>query len=149
MNDIVPDLIGIEKAIKKANFVYIIGNGGSASTANHFANDLVKMCGVKAFSLCANMAIVTAYANDNGYENVFSDQLKVFLTKNDLLITISGSGTSKNIVKAIRVAKQIGVKVYSFPTMKEKKCGMLRIEDIHLQLAHKITTNILRFHLKT
>src|SRR3990170_6268685 len=116
MKDIVPDLIGIVKAIKEANYVYIIGNGGSASTANHFANDLVKMCGVKAISLCANEAIVMAYANDNGYENVFSDQLKVFLTKNDLLITISGSGTSKNIIKAIQYTKKTRAKVYSFPT---------------------------------
>ena len=51
MKDIVPDLIGIVKAIKSADHVYIIGNGGSAATANHFANDLVKMCGVKALSL--------------------------------------------------------------------------------------------------
>jgi len=67
--------------IKKANFVYIIGNGGSASTANHFANDLVKMCGIKAISLCANEAIIMAFANDSGYENVFYRQLKVFLKK--------------------------------------------------------------------
>src|SRR3972149_7623143 len=102
MKDIVPDLIGIVKAIKKAKYVYIIGNGGSAATANHFANDLVKMCGIRAFSLCANEAVVMAYANDNGYENVFADQLKVFLTNHDLLISISGSGTSRNIVKAVK-----------------------------------------------
>ncbi|KKS80888.1 MAG: Sugar isomerase (SIS) [Candidatus Woesebacteria bacterium GW2011_GWC1_43_10b] len=142
MNDIVPDLIGIVKAIKKADFVYIIGNGGSASTANHFANDLVKMCGIKAMSLCANEAVVMAYANDNGYENVFSDQLKVFLTKNDLLITISGSGTSKNIVKAVQVAKKIGAGVYTFPTMRDYKCSMLEIENKHLRLAHDIVKKL-------
>jgi D-sedoheptulose 7-phosphate isomerase len=132
----------IVKAIKKANYVYIIGNGGSASTANHFANDLVKMGGIRAISLAANEAVIMAYANDNGYENVFSDQLKVFLTKNDLLITISGSGTSRNVVKAIEVARKIGAGIYSFPTMKEKKCSMQKIEDIHLQLAHKISTRL-------
>ena len=142
MKDIVPDLIGIVKAIKSANYVYIIGNGGSAATANHFANDLVKMCGIRAISLCANEAVVMAYANDNGYENIFSDQLKVFLTSRDLLITISGSGTSENIVKAIKYAKRIGAKVYSFPTMKDYKCDMLVAENKHLQLVHEIATKL-------
>ncbi len=134
----------IVSLIKDAEFVYIIGNGGSASCANHFVNDLVKMCGIRAISLCANEAVLTAYANDNGYENIFSDQLKVFLTKDDLLISISGSGTSKNIIKAILVAKRIGARIYSFPTMKQKKCSMLEIENIHLQLAHRITTKLCR-----
>lgn len=130
----------IVKAIKNANFVYIIGNGGSASTATHFANDLVKICGVKAVSLCSNEALMTAYANDTGYENVYTGQLKVFFQPNDLLITISGSGTSKNIVNAINY---VGKKnVFSFPTMEEKKCDMLKIEDIHLQLSHRITRHL-------
>lgn len=129
----------IVKAIKKANYIFIIGNGGSASCANHFANDLVKMCGVKAISLCANEAIITAFANDEGYENIFEHQLKVFLNKNDLLVTISGSGTSKNIVKAKRLAKKIGAEVYSFPTMGDLTLSMQQTENKHLELAHKIT----------
>lgn len=134
----------IIKAIKKANYIYIIGNGGSASTANHFANDLVKMGGIKAISLAANVAVVMAYANDNGYENVFSDQLKVFLTSRDLLITISASGTSRNIVKAIQVARKIGAGVCSFPTMKDYKCNMQEIENRHLRLVHDIATKLCR-----
>ena len=128
----------IAKAIKQADYVYIAGNGGSASTANHFANDLVKVCGVKAISLSSNEAIVTAYANDTGYENIFYNQLKVFLKNDDLLITISGSGISKNIVKAIKFANQKGIKACSFPTMKEEKCTMFEIEDLHLKLTHRI-----------
>ena len=123
-----------------ANFVYVIGNGGSASLADHFGCDLVKVGGIKAVSLAANNAVITAYANDNGYENVFVDQLRVFLTSKDLLITISGSGTSKNIVKTIEYAVNIGAKVYSFPTMEELGCGIREAEDEHLQLAHKIVT---------
>jgi|TARA_Y100000310_G_scaffold160800_1_gene160687 D-sedoheptulose 7-phosphate isomerase len=126
--------------IKWADFVYICGNGGSASTANHFANDLVKMCGVGAVSLCANEAIVMAYANDDGYENIFVKQLEVFLTINDLLITISGSGTSPNIVKAKKYARQLLCPVWSFPTMKESNRNMLEVEDYHLQIAHAVTT---------
>lgn len=134
----------LAEAIKKADFVYIIGNGGSASTANHFANDLVKMCGIKAISLCANEAVIMAYANDNGYENIFVEQLKVFLNKDDLLITISGSGKSKNILKAINYAKKNGVKVYSFPTMNELNCDMQEIENEHLRIAHKIAKELMK-----
>lgn len=123
--------------------VYICGNGGSASTANHFANDLVKMCGIKAISLCSNEAVVMAYANDNGYENIFSDQLKVFFEDGDLLITISGSGTSKNILKAIKYVTRFGINnFYSFPTMKDYKCDMQRAEDKHLILVHKVVTEL-------
>ena len=132
----------IVKIIKKANYVYIIGNGGSASCANHFANDLVKMCGIRAISLCANEAIVTAYANDEGYENIFYYQLKVFLKKDDLLITISGSGTSTNITKALKYAKKIGAGVFSFPTMTDFDCSMLEIENKHLRFAHAITAKL-------
>lgn len=128
----------ISKAIKRANFVYIAGNGGSASTANHFANDLVKMCKVRAISLCANEAVVMAYANDDGYENVFYKQLRVFFGKRDLLITISGSGTSANIVKAREYVKRVGGSVYTFPTMKKLHCDMQEVENRHLQLVHDI-----------
>lgn len=128
--------------IRKANYIYIIGNGGSASTANHFANDLVKIAGVKAISLCANEAIIMAYANDNGYDNIFIDQLKVFFKKGDLLITFSGSGKSKNIVKAIKWTQKRG-KVFSFPVMSDFiSCTMQEIEDLHLQMAHTIANNI-------
>lgn len=130
------------ESIQKANYIWIIGNGGSASTANHFANDLVKLCGLKAISLCANEAVVMAYANDDGYENVFYKQLRVFFGKGDLLITISGSGTSKNIVKAIDYIKRIYGDVQSFPTMLEMNCNMQMAEDAHLQLVHEVCTEL-------
>jgi phosphoheptose isomerase len=136
----------IVEAIKKANYVYIIGNGGSASTANHFANDLVKMCDIKAISLCANEAVVMSYANDNGYDSIFIEQLSTFLEDGDLLITISGSGKSPNILNAkwfIKACKYfMDVEVISFPTMKEMKCNMQKAEDKHLQLVHKICTKL-------
>ena len=135
------DLDRVRDMVIKANFVYIVGNGGSASTANHFANDLVKMCGIRAVSLCSNEAIVTAFANDNGYENIFVEQLKVFLAKDDLLITISGSGTSKNIVKALEYAKKVDSAIVSFPTMFDG-CTMQEIEDLHLAIGHKLATKI-------
>lgn len=130
--------------IKKANYVYICGNGGSASTANHFANDLVKMCSVKAISLCSNEAVMTAFANDNGYDNVFYDQLRILFQPGDLLITISGSGKSENILKAIELAKWRGGDYYAFPTMNDLGCDMQTAEDKHLQLVHKVSIKLSR-----
>jgi len=120
-------------AIKKAKRVYVCGNGGSASTANHFANDLVKMCGIRAYSLCSNEALLTALANDNGYENVFLDQLKVYAELGDLVITISTSGRSSNILNVIQWAEDINC--ISFPIYD---VTITRAEDMHLALAHSI-----------
>ncbi len=135
------DLGAFVRAIKNADFVYIAGNGGSASTANHMANDLVKLCGVKAISLCSNEAVVMAYANDDGYENVFLHQLMVFLSAKDLLITISGSGTSKNIVKAANYASEI-TSVLAFPTMDDLGMDMQDTETYHLGLVHSIAKEL-------
>lgn len=132
----------IIKMISLADYVYIAGNGGSASTANHFANDLVKMCGIKAISLCSNEAVVMSYANDDGYENIFSEQLKVFMKRLDLLVTISGSGTSKNIIKAIETTNDLKGNYLRFPTMTEMDMNMQEIEDYHLQLVHKIAKEL-------
>src|SRR6202158_3503585 len=95
--------------------VFIIGNGGSASTASHMANDLTKQAHVpgrkplRAHALTDSVEALTAIANDTGYENVFATQLKTFARAGDLLILISASGNSPNIVKAIEVAKRIGL----------------------------------------
>jgi len=139
MNSLITELKRVRRERKS---VFICGNGGSASTANHFANDLVKMCGIKAISLCSNEAIVMAYGNDDGYENIFVNQLKVFFEEGDILITISGSGTSKNIVRATNYVCNRGGVAWAFPTMHFYNCSMARAEDKHLALAHKITTKL-------
>lgn len=131
--------------IKRSNFVYICGNGGSASTADHFAQDLVKSAGIKAISLCANGAVVTALANDKGYDNVFAIQLAVFLKPEDMLVTISGSGSSPNILKAQQFALDIGALVYTFPTMDELNCDMQEAENHHLTLSHKVTKELTKW----
>jgi D-sedoheptulose 7-phosphate isomerase len=96
-------------AIRKANRVYLVGNGGSAANAIHIANDLIS-CGVKAQALL-DISTITAIANDYGYEHVFSRQLDVFGSKGDLLICLTGSGNSKNILEAIDTAKRRGMDV--------------------------------------
>ena len=110
LNDIIEIL---DRAYKNKNIkVFVCGNGGSAALANHFACDhqklLNKIGPLKPFiiSLSSNSALMTAISNDNKYEFVFSDQIKQIANKSDVLITISSSGNSKNIVNVIKTAKE-------------------------------------------
>lgn len=92
------------RAIKNAKRVFICGNGGSAANAIHIANDLVA-CGVPCEALSADVATLTAIANDFGYEHVYARQIATKGQQGDLLILLSGSGTSKNILQAIEAAR--------------------------------------------
>lgn len=96
----------LAEAVKKAGRVYIIGNGGSYANASHIANDLLSV-GVKAYTL--DSATLTAFANDYGYETVFARWIKVVGEPGDLLIALSGSGKSPNILNAIDSAKSCGM----------------------------------------
>ena len=103
----------LDKAYKNSKIkVFVCGNGGSAALANHFACDHQKILNetkiLKPFliSLSSNTALMTAISNDNKYECVFSDQIEQIGQKSDILITISSSGKSQNIVNAIKVAKK-------------------------------------------
>ena len=91
--------------------IYFIGNGGSASTASHFVNDISLGSRqfekpFRAISLCDNQAVITAIANDDGYENIFLQQLQTQAKTGDVLVSISASGNSKNIIKAVNWAKK-------------------------------------------
>ena len=95
---------------------YFLGNGGSASTAKHFVNDV--SLGSKQFekpfraiSLCDNQAVITAIANDDGYENIFLQQLQTLAKPGDTIVCISASGNSKNLIKAIEYAKDNNIYV--------------------------------------
>lgn len=97
--------------------VFIFGNGGSAGTSNHMVNDLAKGTAVegkkrlRVIGLADNMSLLTALANDCGYETVFAEQLKNLLNPGDLCIAISASGNSPNVVKACEYAQATGAKV--------------------------------------
>lgn len=129
--------------IRKARFIFICGNGGSAATAEHFATDLVKK-GFKAIALSSNSSVISMIANDYGYENIFSHQLGVFAKGRgvDLLITISCSGTSKNIVNAIEYAKLKGLRVHEFEKFGKGVKDFGRLEDKHLAFAHEVAKNL-------
>lgn len=93
--------------------VFIAGNGGSAALASHMSNDLARLSGgysLRTLALCESMSQVTCLANDFSYEEVFSKQLEVMAEKDDLLVVLSASGNSGNIIRAMRKAKDQKVK---------------------------------------
>ena len=97
----------LEECREKQNTIYVVGNGGSGSTASHFVSDLLKTSILentprcRAISLTDNIPVLSAWANDTSYENIFVGQLENFLQSNDVVIAISGSGNSPNVINAI------------------------------------------------
>lgn len=119
--------------LKTAGKVLIIGNGGSYANAQHIANDLIA-AGVCALTLDA--ASLTASANDCGYENVFSRWVHVAGEKSDLLVALSGSGTSRNILSAIEEAERIGMKVWRV-FGADMGLDMQSAEEAQIKLGHE------------
>ena len=120
--------------IKAAKRVFIIGNGGSYANATHICNDLLA-CGVPAFTL--DPATMSASANDYGYETVFARWLNVVCAEGDLLIALSGSGKSPNILSAIRVAEGKGVRVIRI-FGNERGEDMQTAEEAQIRIGHTI-----------
>ncbi len=137
--------------------VYAIGNGGSASTASHFVNDLGKGASLgrekrfRVISLTDNVEWMTALSNDLSYEDVFVEQLRNFAEPGDVLIAISGSGNSENVLRAVRYANETGCRTIGFTGFDGGKLAGLvelsivvdsdhmgRIEDMHMILQHMI-----------
>ena len=108
----------IIKKTSKKNKILVFGNGGSASTANHFANDMTKNAKIKTFSF-SNDNLITCYSNDYGFENWIKKALEHYGSKNDLCIFISASGNSKNVVKAAKFCKKLKIKSYSLTGFKK------------------------------
>ena len=131
----------IEKKIIQKKNIFVAGNGGSASVANHFLCDFNKGIKLsskkkmmpKVISLSNSIELITAISNDIKYEKVFSFQLENYANKNDLLITFSSSGSSKNIIELINTAKNIGLKIISISGFGE---GNLKA-DVRINLKCK------------
>lgn len=119
--------------------IYIIGNGGSAATASHMANDLAvglkirEIKSLKVVSLSDNSAISYAISNDIGFENVFYMQLKNILNPKDIIIAISCSGNSSNIVKAVEYAKEEKCKIIGLTGFEGGKLKDLSDINIHFE----------------
>lgn len=141
--------------------LFIMGNGGSAATASHFACDLGKNTVMAGFprlrvqSLNDNMAVFSACANDYGYDTVFAEQLANFVQPEDVVLAISASGNSANVLKAVQVARACGAFTIGWSGYQGGKLAKLvdlpivvpsdsieQIEDIHLIMAHMITVSV-------
>jgi D-sedoheptulose 7-phosphate isomerase len=116
--DVVSDIIDmLELTLVNKSRIYIIGNGGSAATASHMVNDLGAglrrrdIVNFDVISLGDNSPVVSAIANDIGYENIFFMQMKGLINPNDVVIAISCSGDSPNIIKSVDYAKDLGCKI--------------------------------------
>jgi len=122
------------------NQIFLCGNGGSAGNASHLANDFIygvakkKGKGIKAISLCANTSVLTCLANDVGYESIFSEQLAVLAKPNDILLALSGSGNSSNIISAINEAKLMGVTSYAITGFDGGKARLISDYSIHFNV---------------
>jgi len=147
----------IRNAFENERKIITCGNGGSASTASHYITDWNKMVNLatgrkfKGISLTDNIGLITAYANDISYADVFSGQIEAIMDKGDLLIAISGSGNSPNVIKAIDAAHKeeglvLGVVGYDGGIMKPmcdhcvwvESYDMQLCEDVHLMFGHMV-----------
>lgn len=147
----------LRKARDSERHIFVCGNGGSASTASHFVTDMVKGASYnrssrfRIMALTDSMPTITAYSNDVGYGCVFAEQLKNFAQAGDVLIAISGSGNSPNLIGATEYANSIGCETIALTGRDGGKLGPLanleirvaephmgRIEDGHLIVCHMI-----------
>lgn len=149
----------IEKSLEKRSRIYILGNGGSSATASHMVNDLGaglrrrEVINFDVQSLGDNSPVVTAIANDIGYENIYYMQMKGLISADDVVIAISCSGNSPNITKAVQYAKSLGcfiIGITGFDGGYLKEVSDIKfhvdadkgeyglVEDVHMILDHII-----------
>lgn len=145
----------LRQAQQQQKQIFVFGNGGSSATASHMANDLVKNTRssgkprMRVICLSDNTPLFSALANDEGYENVFSEPLLSMADAGDIAIAISGSGNSPNVLKAVAVAKELGLTTIGLTGFAGGKLrdvvdmclvvpcdSMEQIEDVHLVINH-------------
>ena len=154
-------------ARRRGATIFFIGNGGSAATASHFANDISIGTNAydqpfRAISLTDNVPVITAIGNDFGYEEIFVRQLRVLGQKGDVLVAISASGNSLNLLAAMAYAKQAGIKtvaITAFDGGKMKSAADEGIhvptepreygpaEDVHMVIDHLVGAYLMRYVL--
>ena len=148
----------LEDARAERRTVFVFGNGGSASTASHLACDLAKNTrspgrpGLRMVCLSGDIAALSAYANDEGFDSIFAEQLRTLASPGDTAIAISASGTSANVVRALATAREIGLRTIGLTGPSGGEMPALvdvclhadspqieHIEDVHLVLTHVLT----------
>ncbi len=155
LNEFIDFTTELTESLKRPSYIFICGNGGSASNASHFACDINKETSYrkdkrfKLICLSDNIPTILAYANDVSYDDVFVEQLKNFLTKDDMVIGVSVSGNSRNVLKAIDYANKNGGKTYGIcgcgggelKNISQKSLtidsnDMQKVEDLHMIIFH-------------
>ncbi len=162
IDDINKGLEMLVEAVRKGRKIFLCGNGGSASDSQHIACELIgrireHSISVPAFSLASNISTLTALSNDFGYENIFSKQLTVYGTEGDILIVISTSGESLNIIRAVETARKLNMKIIGLTGRKENRLSNMvnlvirvpsddtpRIQEAHIMIGHILTSVLKR-----
>ena len=136
----------IYECYRQRKFVFVIGNGGSGSNASHFCEDLGKCTlrredhdddnkqRLRVLSLTDNTPYILAWANDEGFERIFVEQLKNLASPGDLLIAISGSGNSPNVLRAVEWAKRSGLQTFGCTGFSGGKLRTLAHQNLHVPL---------------
>jgi D-sedoheptulose 7-phosphate isomerase len=130
----------LREAWKEGRTTYLCGNGGSAGNAVHLANDLLYGAGVNAGgglrveALSANVAVLTCLANDIGYDQIYAEQIRVKARSGDVLIALSGSGNSPNIIKALEAGNAIGMNTFALLGYSGGRCKDIAQHPIHFAI---------------
>ncbi|MFK7090821.1 SIS domain-containing protein [Chromobacterium violaceum] len=157
----------IKAAFDEGKKIITCGNGGSASTASHYITDWNKMVNLatgkkfRGVSLCDNVGLITAYGNDLAYSDVFAGQIDALMDEGDLLVAVSGSGNSPNVVKAIEASRKAGGKVLGIVGYDGGKMmpmcdhsvwvqsfDMQLCEDVHLMFGHMVMKTLCNNSIK-
>ena len=158
----------VKTAFEAGKKIITCGNGGSASTASHYITDWNKMVNLatgkkfRGISLCDSIGLITAYGNDLSYEDVFVGQLTTIADEGDLLIAISGSGNSPNVLKAVEYANRnnlntLGIVGYDGGQLMPKvrhsflvpSFDMQLCEDVHLMFGHMVMKTLCNYDIKS
>jgi len=151
----------LRSARENENSIFVCGNGGSASTASHMVCDLLKNTrsseqkGMRVFGLGDNIPTLTAFANDEGYKSIFSEPIRSLMNAQDILIALSASGNSPNVLEAVKAAGEkggytIGISGFDGGKIRDMvdlslvipSDSMERIEDVHLVINHILTVGL-------
>ncbi|MGB6480393.1 MAG: SIS domain-containing protein [Candidatus Sulfotelmatobacter sp.] len=137
----IPELgAALRESWKLGRTVYLCGNGGSAGNAIHLANDLFYGAGVgsggglKVEALSANAAVLTCLANDIGYDEIYAEQIRIKANPGDVLVVLSGSGNSANVVKALEMGNAKGMKTFAILAFSGGRCKRIAQHPIHFEI---------------
>src|SRR5215813_13677836 len=141
----------LARARDEGRRIFVCGNGGSASTASHFATDMVKGASYgrssrfRIMALTDSLPTITAYSNDVSYECVFVEQLKNFAEPGDVVIAISSSGNSPNVLRAVEHGNSIGCRTIALTGCERRQWGP--VAQLNIQIAHTHTGRIEDLHM--